>query len=84
MSRIKKNTILVARSMKTTHDHTHDSWFSVKQGKFHIMKEDFKQIYRKVNTFFLPSRMKQEILSQWVRGHSDQSQCVVTPLRSRK
>jgi hypothetical protein len=45
----------------------HETWFPVKQGKFHIMKEDFKPIYRKLNTFFLPSRMKQEILSQWVR-----------------
>ena len=53
--------------MKRTHNYTHDSWFSVKQGKFHIMKEDFKPIYRKLSTFFLPSHMKQEILSRWVR-----------------
>jgi hypothetical protein len=53
--------------MKTTQNHTHDSWFSGKQGKFHIMKEDFKPIYRTLNTFFLSSRLKQGILSQWVQ-----------------
>ena len=53
--------------MKTTHNHTHDSRFSVKEGTFRIMKEDYTPIYRKLDTFFLPSRMKQDILSQWVR-----------------
>jgi hypothetical protein len=68
MYRIKKKfTILLERSVKTTHNHTHDRWFSVKQGKFHIMKEDFKPMYHKLNTLFLPYLTKQEILSQWVR-----------------
>jgi len=52
--------------MKTTQNHTHDTWFSVKQGTFRVMREDFKPVYRKLDTFFPPSRMKQEILSQWV------------------
>jgi hypothetical protein len=63
----KKITNLLERSMKTTHNHTRDSRFSVKQGKFHIMKEDLKPIYHKLNTFFLPSHTKQEILSRWAR-----------------
>ena len=50
-----------------SHNHTHDSWFSVKQGKLHTMKEDFKPIYCRLITIFLPWRMKQKISSQWVR-----------------
>jgi hypothetical protein len=59
--------MLLNRSMTKIHNHTHESWFSVKEGKFHIMKQDIKLIYRKPIIIFLSSFMKQEIPSQCVR-----------------
>jgi hypothetical protein len=59
--------MLLERSMTKIHNHAHESWFLVKQGKFHIVKEDIKLICLKLITIFQPSRMKQEISSQCVR-----------------
>jgi hypothetical protein len=53
--------MLLERSMTKIHNHANESWFLVKEGKFHIMKEDIKLMCRKLFTIFLTSRTKQEI-----------------------